>query len=844
VCKSQVSVGLHAEGESALLEALRIRRRTSSTNTDVAQTLTALGKCLRLQKKNVEGEKALKQAREILGMTLDKDSSDMATTLHELGVCLTEQKRYEEAIPFLQQSLEIYRKTAGPRHPNTAATSCWLGVCKGHLGEYSECFKFLDETLSIRRSVFGPSRIEIAWVLYWRGLFLNQSLKSKKAEEDLEKAKDIAIQNGLGPDHELRNNIERELSVSQKYKENQQETVSNQSELSAYSSNAIDKGQLKHLRPRFDILTSTSEDLTNKGSLKMSSQPRPASWHAGCSSNLFAKLTPQQLKQYFTSSDSDQTLSNQNKTQTLPATKTSDMELTQHMIPDPYWFGGTLEMIVIEKVTPFMAIIGQDGGECHASNVTLTVPSGAVSTSTVFSIDIHLNSKFFPPIRNQEKLILSPLISLSPSGIEFNKPVMLSLPILGLTSQNDWKLELMMSDSPRDENPENWYKALEFNTKTQVVLKPSLIQFDAETGILFLNHFCWLCWLGNVLGLSSLVSQTICYSVFGKKLHPHKWTISTHIIQGSNYVHDELVQSLKEQGYVALAPPTPAVVGLCGQVKLKVKCDNPWYLCMGPAEAHIPTKRIWKSPVNGASYFTVTMSDPSKSMDCLECQIVASFSGEKMDSEDQVVLLVSHPLEIEKPRPSFNFSKNISLESSGSWSTLSTPTPPVITVNRNHFTFNHSKGLAFGSNARISIEQLGSPDVDGRAGEFAIPKVKLTRESEDQAESFGEVFLSESCQIDPDYILVGVETLLTLHLCLMENEVSDLSVTEDSAIVQFISCGEEDVKFEERKGRRVDNNVLTVVSPGWPFPDRLLVRILTLNKKQIATTFINVENSV
>ena len=56
--------------------------------------------------------------------------------------------------------------------------------------------------------------------------------------------------------------------------------------------------------------------------------------------------------------------------------------------------------------------------------------------------------------------------------------------------------------------------------------------------------------------------------------------------------------------------------------------------------------------------------------------------------------------------------------------------------------------------------------------------------------------------------------MLTVHLCSEESEESDLSVPEDGSLVQFISCGEKDAKFEERKGTRVGNKVLTVVSPG------------------------------
>ena len=429
------------------------------------------------------------------------------------------------------------------------------------------------------------------------------------------------------------------------------------------------------------------------------------------------------------------------KSQTLPLPKTASHMEFGHILPDPHWFGGTLEMVVLQKVTPFTAVIGPVGGECRSSDITLTVPPGAVSTETLFSIDIHLNSKFAPPITNRESVLLSPLIHLSPSRVEFNKPVLLSFPsfVGSVATQSDWNLELKMSDSSTNKYPGNWYTALEFNTGTrQVIPRSSSVQFDAETGVLFLNHFCWLCWLGQVLGLPSLASRSICYAVFGKQLHSYKWTISTHIIHGSNYVHSELVQSLKEQGYVSLTPPTPAVVGLCGQVKLEVECDDPWVLCMGPAEAHIPTKRIWRSPVNGASYFTVTVRDPSESMECLECRITASFSGEWMDNGDLVMLLVSHPLETQRPRLALNREAFLSCptfsgESSRSCSPACTPTPSVITVNRNNFTFNHSKGLAFGSNAHISLEQLGLPDVEVGAAEFELPKVKLIGDSDDIA---------------------------------------------------------------------------------------------------------------
>ena len=132
--------------------------------------------------------------------------------------------------------------------------------------------------------------------------------------------------------------------------------------------------------------------------------------------------------------------------------------------------------------------------------------------------------------------------------------------------------------------------------------------------------------------------------------------------------------------------------------------------------------------------------------------------------------------------------------------------------------------------------------------------------------------------------------MLTVQLCSMECD-DDMTLPTDGSLVQFISCGEKDVKFQERRGETVNSKLLKVISPGkgiasvclsvslsvclsislsvclsvfclssvclsvclslsnmltslcigWPVPDRLLVRILTLSKKQLATGFIDVE---
>lgn len=347
-------------------------------------------------------------------------------------------------------------------------------------------------------------------------------------------------------------------------------------------------------------------------------------------------------------------------------------------------------------VASFSSVIGSLGGECGSRDISLQVPAGAVSVATQFSGQVFLDSHLMPPTDStKEEIVLSPLVVLCPSHVQFSENVRLVLPVsvpyAAVSKQHGsgWLMELKMCTTSYDEKSDGgeWYTALAFNTVTgEVITRSSSVSFDPHHGIISLQHFCSLCWLGHLLGIQSWVERTVCYAVFGKRLQHHKWMVYVHIIHGTDVVFEELVHTTEKQSYVLLHPARTATIGRCGHVHLTAECEAPWKLCRGPADAQIPTKQIWNSPINRSSYFAFTIEDPTTRFECFECRVTATFIGDWAEVEP-VTLAVANALDSGLPC-----------------------SPPAASHNTN-MTFINSRGLAFGANSQIAMA-VAAPDVD------------------------------------------------------------------------------------------------------------------------------------
>ena len=309
---------------------------------------------------------------------------------------------------------------------------------------------------------------------------------------------------------------------------------------------------------------------------------------------------------------------------------------------------------VARSVASVAENIGTEGGLLQSDGVSIVVPEGAVSISTTFFIDTYLDEQLMPPV-NEEEMVVSPVVHLSAlqSSNKFNKSVQLSLrPEVALKPKDNeagWLLELKMSESSSEgkRKPFEWHTVLQLNTDTGAVKKHSpSICYDSTTQKLYVNHFCFMVWVGKALRIQSM--RDVRYALFGQQLQLHEWKIAAHIIHGSMSIYDGIAEYMKSMSYEELCPPIKDRIGLDGKVRMSIECSDPWQMGLGKAVTHIPTRRIWNSRKDAACYYEFTLQDREGSSDTLKCTVEASFEHGKQEKSDNpsdvVTLIVAHLL--------------------------------------------------------------------------------------------------------------------------------------------------------------------------------------------------------
>lgn len=134
-------LGLYAEADSLLVEALNVRRR-------------------------------------LYGLS----HRDVAESLHALGQLRYDQGRYAEAGPLLHEALRIRRRTLGRKHPAVAATLRALGWLHLKMGHYTPADSLFDEALGMRRQLLGADHPDVAQSLSDRAAVFRSRGSYREAE--------------------------------------------------------------------------------------------------------------------------------------------------------------------------------------------------------------------------------------------------------------------------------------------------------------------------------------------------------------------------------------------------------------------------------------------------------------------------------------------------------------------------------------------------------------------------------------------------------------------------------------------------------------------------------------
>ena len=151
--------------------------------------------------------------------------------------------------------------------------------------------------------------------------------------------------------------------------------------------------------------------------------------------------------------------------------------------------------------------VGPDGGDFQSGSLLVSVPSEAVSSEQQIQVRFLFNMEPIPIPENWS--VVSPILSLQPHGLSFQKPVSIWFPFT-LTS-DELILELMK------EQDEGWKSVLTIDGETeQVIYRDSHCNYDVNTNRLVLSHFCKYDWCCHNKENSSSLKKTIVCSLFAR----------------------------------------------------------------------------------------------------------------------------------------------------------------------------------------------------------------------------------------------------------------------------------------------------------------------------------------
>lgn len=197
---SYVSLGLYADAEPLLQEALRARRGLlGDAHPDVAASLNDLAALRQAQGNYTEAERGYRLALLILGQRAESAEA-LALTLNKLGGLLVATRQYDEAERLIREALVRQRTQLARDHPHLAGTLnnlAWVYHNRGNLAEAEQLYR---DALAMRRRLYGDEHPDVALSL--DNLAGVLALQGREAEAEESYGAALAIRRHiLGTEH-------------------------------------------------------------------------------------------------------------------------------------------------------------------------------------------------------------------------------------------------------------------------------------------------------------------------------------------------------------------------------------------------------------------------------------------------------------------------------------------------------------------------------------------------------------------------------------------------------------------------------------------------------------------
>ena len=180
--------------------------------------------------------------------------------------------------------------------------------------------------------------------------------------------------------------------------------------------------------------------------------------------------------------------------------------------------GKPLEDRILDNKGVFVhKTIDKNGGRLEVSGVTLSVPEGALDSSTLLTVGVIWEKKYYPAL-NKKQSLLSPIILCQPCGVKFNTDVRLTIPHCAANIKDDWNISIMRRSGDLSE-PSSWERTDADTIKQSI---------DTNQITLDLRHFTLYTCIGEskenkvaakAIHLVAFVSQLMSGALFKPRIY-------------------------------------------------------------------------------------------------------------------------------------------------------------------------------------------------------------------------------------------------------------------------------------------------------------------------------------
>jgi tetratricopeptide (TPR) repeat protein len=154
IARTYHGLGEYADAERLLRSSLATRVGAEGRETDgVAETLTALGSTLQVERKADESERLLREALAIREKLHGRESREAAAALNELARTLVNKSDYKEAERLAREGLAIRERLAGPRSTEAAESHRTLCSLYTDQEEWKRALEECGTQVAIRRDL-------------------------------------------------------------------------------------------------------------------------------------------------------------------------------------------------------------------------------------------------------------------------------------------------------------------------------------------------------------------------------------------------------------------------------------------------------------------------------------------------------------------------------------------------------------------------------------------------------------------------------------------------------------------------------------------------------------------